>query len=173
MLEERGFGSYIIIDHIKIPIKNTKQCTDTETLINLNKYINSFMRQNGKDLNYNKHGIANINVMGDWLNCTLITGTQVINKFENNQHASTELKFNIPAIPFCKAMDYFIRIEDDTNAFLIFDIIEFTEQFNFDNSHIDNPQSYYVVKVIVNNGYGNKNCVNYLRFMSKCIGLAY
>lgn len=165
MLTERGFGSYTIINKITIEIKEN----DTETIINLNNYINDFMRQNGKDLNYNKHGIANITVTGNWSLCKLITGSQVINQLENNKYL--ESQFNIPAIPFCKAMDYFIFVKSEEAVYLSIDIVEFNEPFNFDNSHINYQESYYVVKVI-KGSYYNK-CDNYLRFMSNCVGLAF
>lgn len=177
ILTERGFGSYTIINKITIAID--KISTTTETMINLNNYINDFMCQNGKYLNYNKHGIANITVTGNWSQCKLITGTQVINQLENNQehiqNSNMALQFNIPAIPFCKTMDYFIFVEGGDTVYLSIDIVEFDKPFNFDNSHINSPESYYVVKVNVSNGINNgrNECVNYLRFMSKCVGLAY
>lgn len=169
MIIKRGFGSYIIIEHIKIPLENDKN--DTEIIINLNNYINDFMHQNGKDLNYNKHGIANITVTGNWKLCKLITGSQVINQLENNKYSNMNLQFNIPAIPFCKAMDYFINVEGGNIVYLSIDIVEFNGTFNFDNSHINSPESYYVIRVSGTNG--NNNYDNYLRFMSNCVGLAF
>lgn len=169
LIVKRGFGSYIIIEHIKIPVENGKN--NTETIININNYINDYMRQNGKDLNYNKHGMSNITVTGNWSLCKLITGTQVINQLENNKYSNTDLQFNIPTIAFCKAMDYFIYVESENTVYLSIDIVEFNGTFNFDNSHINSPESYYVVKVSGSNI--NNNCNNYLRFMSSCAGLAF
>jgi hypothetical protein len=87
---------------------------------------------------------------------------------------------DICAIPYSSIQNYYLDIHVLGNAVLTFDNIKFEEPIIFSNSNINKPESYYVKKIISqiphNNGNGTIKLVkrvNYLRFMSDCVGLAF
>lgn len=162
-LKERGFGPYIVVNTVIIPITENKQ-------INITNYISERSSKTS--------GIANINLSGNWQNCKLIIGTQLITQIDT--HMCT---FDIGAIPYCKLQNYYLDVQVTGNTIITFDNIEFETPIIFTNSNIYNPESYYVTKITTwitcdtcnkdNNIHNFESSVNYLRFMSDCAGLAF
>jgi hypothetical protein len=160
------------------------------TLININDYA-----KNHIIANKNNAGIGKISLSGEWKQCKLIIGTQIIMQINKHMGDNT---IDIGAIPYCKLLNYYLDIQISGDTIISFDNVEFTEPVIFSNSNINNPNTYYVKKIYTNRGTVctglQTQCnttdvtlnskptperrefsvsgINYLRFMSDCAGLA-
>jgi len=153
----RDFGSHKINNTVRIPIY-------TNTLININDFVKDFVSDKK-----NKAGITNICLSGQWIQCNLIIGTQIITQLDKNNGMAT---IDIGAIPYCKLLNYYLDTQVSGDAIISFDNVEFAEPVIFSNSNINNPNSYYVKKINTWHAGNTSQHINYLRFMSDCAGLA-
>ena len=153
----RDFGPYKTINAVTVPIS-------TNIRININEYVGDYVGDYVVS-NQNKCGIANITLSGDWIHCNFIIGTQLITQLDKNGGTFT---IDIGAIPYSSMQNYYLNMQVFGDAMITFDNVEFAEPVKFSNSNINNPNSYYVKKIYT----GTARCINYLRFMSDCVGLA-
>jgi hypothetical protein len=149
----RDFGPYKTINTGTIPVS-------TNIRININEYVSEYVGSN-----QNKCGIANITLSGDWIHCNFIIGIQLITQLDKNCGIFT---IDIGAIPYSSMQNYYLDVQVFGDAMITFDNVEFAEPVKFANSNINNPDSYYVKKINTASSTG----INYLRFMSDCVGLA-
>lgn len=159
----REFGPYKIINTVTLPIIEN-------TIVNIKDYTGIANIQN-------TDGIANIRISGDWDNCKFIIGTQFITQLDKS---TTMYSYDIDAIPYSNIQNYYLEVHVSGNAVLTFDNVKFEKPVLFSNSNINNPATYYVKKIITHHPHNNGNGpiefvkrVNYLRFMSDCVGLAF
>jgi hypothetical protein len=163
---KREFGPYNANNTVTLNISANK-------LINMNEYFSIINCEL-------TGGIANITLSGDWSKCKFIIGTQLITLIDRQIGGITTNNSEAFAIPYCKLQNYYLDIQVTGNTVISFDNIEFETPIIFANSHINDPNSYYVKKIntmtIINTNCA-KHCdlepINYLRFMSDCAGLAF